>query len=177
LKGATVPSQKNIQQVEILKDKLSKAKSVAVVNYEGTTVNDQVTLRSALSEAGGEMFVAKNTLIELAAEHDELSESLEGMNALVFSYQDAVAALKKLFDFHNDTEKLTIKQGIFEGVVISADKVKQLSQLPSKEELIVTLMQRLQGPAHGLVNVLQAGQRDLVYALKAIADKKQQAEA
>jgi large subunit ribosomal protein L10 len=166
-----MPSQKNLQQVKMLKEKLEKAESVAIVDYSGTTVNDQVTLRSAISEAGGEMLVAKNRLINIAVGEGKLSESLDGMNAIVFSYEDAVSALKKLFDFHKDTEKLTIKQGIMEDKVLSPAEVEALSKLPGKDELISMLLNRLQSPATGLVNVLKAGQRDLVYALKAIAEK------
>ena len=167
-----MPSQKNVSQVDIIKDKIAQAQSTVVVDYQGTTVNDQVKLRSALRQAGGEMFVTKNTLIDVAAGKGQLADSLSGMNALVFSYQDAVAAIKKLFEFHKETDKLTIKQGLYEGKVLSAAEVETLSQLPSKNELIATLISRLQGPAYGLVNVLQAGPRNLVYALKAIADKK-----
>lgn len=166
-----MPNKKNINQVEVIKEKLSRTKSVAVVDYSGTTVNDQVKLRQALSDVGGEMYVTKNTLIDIAVGKGKLSESLEGMNALVFSYEDAVGAIKKLFDFHKDTEKLSIKQGLMDDKVLSPAEMEALSKLPSKTELIGMLMSRIQGPAYGLVNVLSAPTRNLVYALKAIADK------
>lgn len=166
-----MPSQKNQSQVDIIKEKISRAKSVAVVNYEGTTVNDQVKLRSELKTVGGEMLVTKNTLIDIAAGKGKLTDSLTGMNALVLSYEDAVSALKKLFAFHKETEKLDIKQGLYEDKVLSASEVEQLSQLPSKDELIAILISRLQGPAFGMVNVLKAGQRNLVQVLHAISEK------
>ena len=172
-----MPSQKNEQQVELLKDKISKAKSVAIVDYSGTTVNDQVELRKGIREAEGEFLVAKNTLINIAMGKPELKASLEGMNALVLSFADEVAALKPLFKFKEDKEKLTIKQGVLEGKVLSADEVENLSKLPGKSELIATLISRLQGPAFGMVNVLKAGQRDLVYVLQAIAKKDNAGEA
>ncbi len=168
-----MPSKKNLDQVEIIKDKLAKTKSVTVVDYSGTSVNDQVKLRNELKEAGGEMFVTKNTLIDLALGKGKLSESLTGMNALIFSYEDAVAALKKLFEFHKDNEKLTIKQGFMDDQVLSPEEVEALSKLPSKTELIAMVMARIQSPAQGLVNVLQASQRNLVYALSAIAKKQE----
>ena len=56
--------------------------------------------------------------------------------------------------------------------VLSAKEVEALSKLPGKQELISMLISRLNGPAYGLANVLKAGTRNLVYALKAIADKK-----
>jgi len=96
------------------------------------------------------------------------------MNALVLSYQDAVSALKQLFSFQKTADKLIIKQGYMpEGdKTLSPEEVEKLSQMPSKTELISMLISRIQGPAYGLANVLKANQRNLVYALKAIADKK-----
>ncbi|NCN03504.1 MAG: 50S ribosomal protein L10, partial [Candidatus Pacebacteria bacterium] len=129
-------------------------------------------LRSEVTAAGGEVLVAKNTLIDIAVGKGKLTDSLEGMNAIVFSYNDAVAAIKSLFNFQKDASKLEIKQGFMDDKVLSADEVKSLSKLPGKNELISMLISRLQSPATGLVNVLKAGPRNLVYALNAIVDKK-----
>jgi large subunit ribosomal protein L10 len=167
-----MPNSKNVQGVKTLQEKFAAAKSAVVVDFAGTSVNDQVELRSALTKVGGEMFVTKNTLIDLAVGKGKLKDSLKGMNAVIFSYQDAVVALKELFKFHEDKEKLTIKQGIMENKVLSVDEVEALSKLPSKQELMTTLIMRLKGPLYGLVNVFKAGSRDLVYALRAIADSK-----
>jgi large subunit ribosomal protein L10 len=166
-----MPSQKNQQQVDLIQEKAKKAKSLAVVDYSGTTVNEQVELRAALREAGGEMLVTKNKLIDIALGKGRLTDSLSGMNAVIFSYEDAVAALKKLFAFHDDKDKLEIKQGLYEDRVMSPAEVEQLSKLPSKDELVATLINRLQGPSYGLVNVMKAGQRNLVGVLSAIAKK------
>lgn len=170
-----MPNQHNQDQVKILQDKISRAKSIAIVDYAGTTATDQVKLRAEIKEVGGELFVSKNTLIDIALGKGKLTESLEGMNAIVLSYEDEVSALKKLFAFQKDTEKLTIKQGYMADKVLSAAEVANLSQLPGKTELIGMLISRLQSPAYGLVNVLKAGPRNLVYALKDLADKKGQA--
>lgn len=166
-----MPNKHNLAQMELLKEKVAKAKSVAIVDYSGTTVNQQVKLRNELKAAGGEIFVTKNTLIDLVLGKDLFAESLNGMNAIVLSYQDEVAAIKALFQFHKDNDKLTIKQGKLADKVLSTEEVKSLSALPGKNELISMLMARLKSPGTGLVNVLKASQRDLVYVLKAIADK------
>lgn len=167
-----MPNKHNLSQVEIIKDKASRAKSVAIVDYAGTSVNDQVKLRAQLKAVDGEFFVTKNTLIDIALGKGTYTESLKGMNALVFSFQDEVSAIKELFAFHKDNEKLTIKQGMVEGKAISADQVEALSKMPGKNELISMLIARIQSPASGLVNVLKASQRDLVYVLKAVAEKQ-----
>jgi large subunit ribosomal protein L10 len=169
-----MPNQKNQQMVELLQEKIKQAKSLAIVDYSGTSVNDQVKFRQAIAEAGGEVLVTKNTLIDIAIGKGKLSNSLNGMNAIVFSNEDEVAALKALFQFHKDEEKLEIKEGFMDDSVLSAQQVEALSKLPGKNELVAMLIRTLQSPAVGMVNVLKANQRDLVYALKAIASSGQE---
>lgn len=166
-----MPNQKNLKQVELLKEKIAQAKSLAIIDYSGTSANDQVKLRRAVAAAGGEVLVTKNTLIDIAVGVGKLTKSLEGMNAVVFSNQDEVAAIKALFQFQKDSEKVTIKEGYMGDKVLSASEVATLSKLPGKNELISMLIRTLNAPATGMVNVLKANQRNLVYALRAIADK------
>lgn len=168
-----MPSQQNKQQVELLQDKIKQSKSVVVVDYSGTSGSDQVKLRAEIKAAGGELLVTKNTLIDLAIGKGKLTDSLTGMNALVFSFEDAVSAVKKLFAFHEDNEKLDIKAGYMaeEDKILSFSEVEALSKLPSKDELIATLIARIKGPSYGLVNVLGGVPRSLVYALKAVSQK------
>ena len=138
-----MPNQKNQNQVAVLQDKIEKAKSLAIIDYSGTSANDQVKLRQAIADAGGEVLVTKNTLIDIAIGKGKLSDSLEGMNAVVFSNEDAVSAIKALFTFHKDEDKLVIKEGFMDDKVLSATEVKALSQLPSKPELISMLIRTL----------------------------------
>lgn len=166
-----MPSQKNINQVEAIKTKLGNAKSVVVFDYSGTSASEQVELRSRVKEAGGEVIVTKNRLVDVAVGRGKLADSLDGMNAFLFSYEDAVGAVKKLFDFHKDTDKLTIKQGVMDDKILSASEVEALSKLPSRDELLTKMVMVLKSPGTGLVNVLKAGQRDLVGVLRAISQK------
>ena len=167
-----MPNAKNQEQVAILKDKITTAKSAAIVDYQGVTVNEMTDLRAKLRETNSEFLVTKNTLISLAFDKDSAFDTdLNGMNGLILSYEDEVSALKVAFEFHQDTEKLVIKSGWLDGAAITADQVEALSKIPGKKELIATLINRLQSPAYGLVNVLNASTRDLVNVLKAIADK------
>jgi len=166
-----MPNTQNQAVLAELTEKAARAKSIALIDYSGTTVNDQVELREQITQAGGEVRVAKNTLIKLALNQDALKDSLEGMTALVFSYEDEVGALKPLVSFHKDKEKLVIKQGVLGDKVLSADEVIKLSELPGKDQLIATLVSRLKGPSYGMVNVLKAGQRNLVQVLRAISEK------
>ena len=175
-----MPNQKNQAQLEVLKGKIAKAKSAAIVDYSKISVNELTQLRAELKEVGGEFLVTKNTLLNLGFEkNEELKGSLEGMNAIVFSYDDEVGAIKVAVKFRDATEgeKLVLRSGYLDGKIISADQVESLSKLPGKTELLAKLVYLINAPGQNLAGVLKAGVRDLTYALKAIADKKEGAEA
>lgn len=173
MSGATKPAVKKQASVKELKEKLSRAKSAVVVDYSSLTVKEKTTLLDKVKTAGGQFFVAKNSLMHIAFDkQEELKDSFSGMNGLLISFDDAIAPIKAVFDFRKESNKLTIKKGFMDGKVLSESEVETLSKLPSKLELISTLISRLQGPSYGLVNVLQAGPRNLVYALNAIANKE-----
>lgn len=167
-----MPNQKNTQNLTLVKDKIAQAKSVLVVDYAGTSVNDQSELRRQLKAAGGEFFVTKNTLISLGFnKKPELADALNGMNALILSYDDEVGAVKVTYDFIKDKEKLAVKMGYLNGAFINESEAEALSKIPGKKELLAKLLSSLNSPASGLVNVMMAPIRNLVYGLQAIADK------
>lgn len=169
-----MPNSKNTQNLSLIKDKLVQAKSILVVDYTGTTVNEQSEFRRQLKKVGGEFFVTKNTLIGLGFDNKpEVKAALNGMNALILSYDDEVSAVKVTYDFIKDKEKLAVKIGYLDGKFLTAKETKALSKTPSKQELMSMLVRTLNAPATNLVSVLKANIRDLTYVLHAIADKKE----
>ena len=168
-----MPSQKNQTNLDIAKEKISRAKSVLVVDYAGTGVNDLTALRRDLKAAGGEFFVTKNTLINLSFDKKpEVKDALNGMNALILSYDDEVGAVKVTYDFIKDKEKMSVKVGYLDGKFLSPKQAEALSKIPGKKDLLSAVVRTINGPATNLVGVLNAPVRDLCYALHAIANKE-----
>ncbi len=167
-----MPSNQNVTQLEDLKSKVAKSSSIIIVDYAKTSVKDQTTLRNRVREAGGEVLVAKNTLLDLALGKGKLSESLQGMTAAVFAYSDPVSPIKAVFEFHKKSEKLIIKQGYLEDRVLTPAQVEELSKLPSKFELLSKVAMMLNGQTTSLLRTLNGGTQKLVYALQAMVDKK-----
>lgn len=177
-----MPNQQNIAAVKELEVKLSGAQAVYLANYAGLTVKEQVKLRQAVQAAGGDMTVAKNSLLKIAMTNqglqtNELTQTLTGPNITLFATADAIAPLKALVDFSkaNERELPKIKAGILGKDILSMEQVIQLSQLPNKVELIAKLLGTLANPARNLVGVLVAPMRQLVYALSALSTKQAQA--
>ena len=153
-------------QVEEIAAKFKAAASIVVVDYRRLTVGQATELRKQLREAGVEFKVYKNTLSRRAAEAaglEGINEFLTGPNAIAFSNEDVVAPAKIINDFAKKNEALEIKAGIIEGNVSSAEDVKALAELPSREGLLSMLL-----------SVLQAPVRNFALATKAVAEQKEE---
>jgi large subunit ribosomal protein L10 len=112
--------------------------AAVLTEYRGLTVAQLKQLRRDLA-ANASYIVAKNTLTKRAAKDagiDGLDELLVGPSAIAFVSGDAVEAAKGIRDFAKTNPLLVIKGGIFEGKVISADDVKKLANLESREVLL-----------------------------------------
>lgn len=153
------------QVVTEITEKLQKSVAAVVVDYRGLKVDEVTELRKQCREQGLEYKVYKNTLVRMAAEKagmEGLVEQLVGPNAILFSYEDPVAAAKVANDFAKNHKNLELKVGIVEGVLYLDDKLKEFASIPSREELIAKLLGSFKAPIS-----------DFAYLIQAIADKKE----
>lgn len=155
-------------KVAEIKEKLEKAQSVILADYQGLTVEQDTELRKKLREAGVDYKVYKNRLVAIAAKelgHESLVQYLEGPVSIAFGYEDVTAPARILNDFAKDHKKLELKAGLVQGDVYDAEKVKQLASIPSKEVLIAKLLGSIKSPLS-----------NLAYLLNAIKEQKESAE-
>ena len=142
-----------------LVEKIKKAQSGVLVQYQGITVENDTKMRAELREAGVDYVVAKNTLIRLAVEGTalaEMDEQLNGTTAVATSTEDYVAAAKILSKFAEKNDNFKIKAGFLDGELISLEKVDSLAKLPSKEQLLATVCMAFQAPMASFARVIQA---------------------
>lgn len=160
--------------VDEIKDKFSRAKTIAFVDYRGITVSEDTALRKSFRENGCEYKVYKNRLMLKALSDLGIecpANMLEGTTAVALGYDDEVKPAKIVCDAVKSTKKITIKFGILNGVSVDAKNIEALAELPSKEELIAKLLGTLNNTASSLCRVLSAPSRGLVVALNAVATK------
>ncbi len=158
--------------VDLLKEKVANSKSIIFTEYHGLSATKVAELRSLLRDKGADASVSKNTLLEIAVEKEGLG--LKGPTMAIFSYEDAVEALKILFKFAEDNDDLpAIKSGIVDGNLLGLTDLETLSKLPSRLELIAKVLGSMQAPLSGFVGVLGGVQRNFVYALAEIAKTKE----
>ena len=157
---------KKAQEVEVVTAKLKESASVVVVHYRGLTVDEVTSLRKQLRDANVEMKVIKNGILRraaVAAGLEGLDEVFVGPTAVAFSNDDVVAPAKIMNDFAKNAKALEIKGGIVEGNVSSVEEIVALAKLPNREGLLSMLL-----------SVLQAPVRNVAYAVKAVADAKEE---
>jgi large subunit ribosomal protein L10 len=172
-----MPNAENKELVKILKEKISRAKSIVFTDYLGISAENANTLRRKIKENDGEVVIAKNTLIKVALKeenHDvsKVENDLKNSTAMVLSYKDAISPIKAIFDFAKTIEFPKVKSAFIEGAYYGKEKVEEIKTIPSKEQLLSRVVGGLQSPITGFVGVLGGVQRKFVYAINAIAQKK-----
>ena len=170
-----MPNTKNINQVEQLTDKLAKAKAVYFTEYHGLNVEDITELRREFSKNDIEFKVAKNTLIKLAAENnklDGLSPYLNGSTAIAISYDDPTGPARVLKQFKKEHELPDVKGIMFDGEVLEGKEFKRIADLPTKDQLLATLVSALSSPMTKLALTLKSSMTDLGNTLSNLKDQK-----
>ena len=170
-----MPNDKNIKNVEILTEKMSKAKSIYFTDYLGLDVSDITRLRKEFFAKDVEFLVVKNTLLKIASKNNKLSLSEElfsGSTAVAISYEEPVAAAKVIKDFNKDYDLPSVKGILFEGDYLPAAEFKKIASLPSKEESITKFAMMIKSPLQNLATMLKSPMSDLVNVINSIKENK-----
>jgi large subunit ribosomal protein L10 len=170
-----MPNKKNIEQVTELTEKLEKAKSIYFTDYIGLNVGDITKLRSEFYENSIEYYVAKNTLLKIAADNNKiegLEEFLTGPTAIAISYDEPTAPAKIIKDFAKKYKKPSVKGILCDGDVLDGSKFKSIADMPSREQLISMFACSIQSPMVKLAGTLNATMSNLVNVLNSLKDQK-----
>jgi len=157
---------------------LARAPHAFLLGYQGITVPQVTELRNRVRASGGEYLVVKNTLALRAIDSKalgELKEHFVGPTAVVFSHQDPVALAKALTDSAKEMPALQFKAGLVEGRAIPGAQIRDIAQLPSREQLIAKLLFLLQSPITRLARVLAAVPQSFVSVLDQVRKQKEEA--
>jgi len=154
---------------------LDDAKMTVVVKYEGTTVKALQQLRKDAEGDNTTIKVVKNRLVIKALQandtyKDANVDDLKGMLLYAFNSSDEVAAAKVIHKM-TKTEKQVEFVGAFdaEGNLMSAEDVKALAVLPSREELIAGVINTLKSPVNNVMSGLGGNLHGLLDAVAAKA--------
>ena len=156
---------------------LAQAQAVIVAEYRGLEVGKITQLRAQARQQGVYLRVLKNTLVRRAVEGTPFGGLASTMvGPLIYGISvDPVAPAKVLSEFAKTNDKLVIKGGAMPNYVMDADGVKALASMPTREELLATLLGTMQAPVAKFVQTLNEVPGKFVRTVAALRDSKETA--
>lgn len=153
------------------------AGAIVFAEYRGLTVAEMTDLRRKAREAGVYLHVLKNTLVRRAIADTPFAVVQDRLvGPLIFAIAaDPVAPAKVLVEFAKSAEKLVVKGGAMPGSALDAEGVKALASMPSRTELLATLIGTMQAPIAKFVRTLNEVPSKFVRTLAAVRDAKEAA--
>ena len=170
-----MPSEINIRNVEILTEKLSRAKAIYFTDYLGLNVGEITNLRRNFFLLGIEYCVAKNSLLKLAIENNGLKVSDEifnGSTAIALSYEESITPAKVIKSFTKDHDLPLVKGILFEGDYLPKEEFQTLAEMPSRDELLAKFAMMLSSPLQKLASTLNGAMLKVIGLLNSIKDEK-----
>jgi large subunit ribosomal protein L10 len=171
-----MPTQVKTEKIEELAEKLNRATVTILVQTQGLTVKDMNELRGKMRAAKLEFQVAKNTLLRIATERNNMTELdksiFNGQTSVAFGYDDEVSAAKAVSDYISTSKVAILKSAILGGRALSAEQVQDLGKMPGgKNYAKAQVVGVIQGPLAATYGLLTAPLRDLCYVLQAHAEQ------
>ena len=165
-----MPTQKKIETVADLKDRLQRATIVVSTDYRGLTVKELDQMRRRLRAGAVEVKVVKNTLLRLAAQQagqPNLVSLAEGPTAIALSYGDLIEAAKALTEYAQSAPPtFTIRGAFLDGQVVPAAELRELVRLPPKPVMLAQFLGQLQSPLAGFLGLLDAPLQEICRLLQ-----------
>ena len=169
-----MPTQKKIDAVASLTDKVTKATSIIFADYRTIKHKQLEKLRGSLKAVDGEFVVTKNKLLEraLGDRGESVRQHLRESTATLFAFGDEVQPLKELLKFFKIVGVGKPKGGLLGTNVLSESDVERLSKIPGRTELLGKLAGQMKSPLFGLHRALSWNLNTLVWALNAVKGTK-----
>ena len=157
-----------------LTDNFRNSNAIVLTEYRGLTVAQLKTLRKSIAEHAS-YAVVKNTLTKIAANAagiSSLDEQLAGPSAIAFVHGDPVAVAKALRDFAKANPLLLVKNGYLDGNPLTADEVKKLADLESREVLLAKFAGAAKASLFGAAYLFNAPLSQAVRTVDALREKQ-----
>jgi large subunit ribosomal protein L10 len=160
--------------VEDLRGRFAASPFVILANFQGSNPLEMDAIRKKFHPIGVHFRVVKNTLARRAIAGTEmavLEEHFKGNTGVIFSGEDAQGTARLFKELLKENDKLVPKAGFFDGTVLDGKGIAAVAELPSREQLLATLLGTLQAAPRQVLGLLQAPARDLLYLLHNRADQ------
>jgi large subunit ribosomal protein L10 len=164
------------ESISEIKELLEGSTAVYLTDYHGINVEDISDIRNQFRNEGVRYKVFKNTLVKRALDevgkYDKIADHLVGMTGFAFTSTNPLAPAKIINKYFVDKEKLSLKACYVEGEYFDSSQLKVLATLPTKDELIASIMGSLDSPVSGIVGAINAVMRDLANVVDQISQRE-----
>ncbi|MGH2575093.1 MAG: 50S ribosomal protein L10 [Ignavibacteria bacterium] len=171
------------QIVSEIKEKLNNASSIYLTDFTGLTVEETNEFRNEMFNAKVDYKVVKNTLLQKAIndggknkfseQSGVIIENLKGPTGIIFAYDDPVSPAKIIKKFYEKIERPKLKIALIENITYDKSKLNDLAALPTKLEIVSSIIGSLHSPISGIVNSINAVIRDLASVIEEAVKKNQ----
>lgn len=157
-------------------ERLNNSSAVFLVDYAGVNVEDISELRREFRKESVDYKVYKNTLFKRAADeiggYDQLNDQLVGMTGFIFAGENYVAPGKIIKKYFDKNKKFSFKGCYIESQFYGSEQLDVLASMPSKEEVMASIVGSIANPASGIVGAIGGLMRDIVGLVDEISKKK-----
>jgi len=170
-------SKTRVQKTELLneyKEILKNKGGYLLVNSDKTDTKTTTGLKIKLKDVGANYEVLKNSIFKIALQETEQPlqvQDFDGPTAIIFFDEDPTAPAKLVKEMQKTTELFDARSGVYEGEFLTAEKVMQLADIPSREVLLSKLLGSMTAPLSGFMNAVTGNVRGLTVVLKGISEK------
>ncbi len=165
-----------VESVAQIKSLIEESTAIYLVDYSGINVEDINQLRRGFLKEGVTYKVFKNTLLNFAFKeiggYEEFEPLLVGMTGVAFTGENFVAPAKIIKDYSKDKKKFSFKGCYIESQFYDAGQLDVLASMPTKEEIMASIVGSVAAPASGIVGSINAVMRDLVGLVDEISKTK-----
>lgn len=173
-----ISRKKKEELLETYKQHIGSASAIVFTNYRGKSVAQLRSLRAKLGTTDTNYVVIKNSIFGIALEQTDNGkpeELLNGPNAVAFVGEDIGTSVTALMDWIKAERIGEIQGAILSGQVLDAKQAEALADLPTREEMLASVLGAINAPASNLARILTAPQSSLVRVINAHVEKQQQA--
>lgn len=175
-----ISKEKKEELVAQYQEKLRESRGYILTEYSGLSVRELETLRGDIGELGGSFLVVKNTLAERAFKEEQVpftDDAFVGTTAIGFAIEDIPGVAKVIVDLAKETENVSIKCGVVDGILYDGAKMEQLANLPPLPVVRAQLLGLINTPASQIAGTLASSVRQVINVMNARAESDSPAAA
>ena len=170
-------SKSRSQKTELLeryKEILKSKEGYFLINSDKADTQTTTGLKIQLKDVGANIAIVKNSIFKVALQETEQplnTQTFDGPTAIIYFDEDPTAPAKLIKEAQKKTQLFDARGGVYEGEFLTAEKVMQLAEIPSREILLGKLLGTMSAPVSGFMNALTGNVRGLTMVLKGISEK------